>query len=101
MPPFVLDLYDRDPLSSDDFIGRCIIPMSEAKYSLADEILEPQWHKVRVKPESAPAGEVLVSFTIVESDFSFKIPVKQLRLQSTVETKEFQVDINVLGLRDL
>lgn len=50
MPPFVLDLYDKDDLSTDDYIGRSIVPVKEASLSLdGEEIPEPKWHKVRVK----------------------------------------------------
>ena len=43
MPPFVLDIYDKDTLG-DDFICRCLIPIAEAKYSLNDDIPQPKWH---------------------------------------------------------
>ena len=82
LPPFVLDVYDRDPLSTDDFIGRSIIPLSEAKYTLEEEVLEPQWHKCRMKPGAPAQGEILVSFAIYEQDYTFrKIAIaRQMRL---------------------
>jgi hypothetical protein len=27
LPPFVFDIYDKDSISTDDFIGRCIVPL--------------------------------------------------------------------------
>ena len=98
IPPFVLDVYDRDPLSQDDFIGRCIVPVSEAAYSEQEEIPKPKWHPCRVKPGAPTQGEILVSFSIMLSDYTFK---GHSNISDTVKTKEFQVDINILGLRDL
>ena len=74
MPPFVLDVYDRDPLSSDDFIGRCIIPIGEASQNQVEEIPKPKWHKCRVKPDGPTQGEILVSFSIMEVDYTFQGP---------------------------
>jgi hypothetical protein len=51
MPPFVLDVYDKDfvPLDPDDFLGRAIIYISEASWGSTDEIPRPKWHPIRVK----------------------------------------------------
>jgi hypothetical protein len=51
MPPFVLDVYDKDfvPLDPDDFLGRAIIPISEAAVGFDDVIPRPKWHPIRVK----------------------------------------------------
>jgi hypothetical protein len=43
MPPFILDVYDQDALSSD-FIARCLIPLEEAAYSEDDTVERPKWH---------------------------------------------------------
>ena len=100
MPPFVLDIYDHDTLG-EDFISRCLIPVSEAAFSEGDEIPQPKWHPCKLKHNAPPCGEVLVSFSIVIDDFNYKVPLKHLRLRDSVETPEFQIDINILGLRDL
>lgn len=102
MPPFILDVYDWDPgLDGDDFIARCLIDIDEAALSEDDTIPRPTWHPCKLKPNSPPCGEILVSFCIVYDDYNFKVPINYLRLRDTVETPEFQVDINILGLRDL
>ena len=44
---------------------------------------------------------MLLSFVIVESDFSFRVPLSYCKISESIEYKEFQVDINVLGLRNL
>lgn len=100
MPPFILDVYDKDALS-EDFIGRCVIPLSSANHSSDDTINEPAWFACRVRPSAPAQGEILVSIQVNIFDYDFKVPVNRIRLQDTVETKEFQVDINFLGLRDL
>lgn len=44
---------------------------------------------------------MLVSFSVVEDDFTFKIPIAYLKLTEQIIYKEYSVEINVLGLRDL
>lgn len=90
MPPFVLDVYDYDPGPvGDDFISRCLIPMSEAAFSEDDEVVKPKWHPCKLKPNAPACGEVLVSFSIVLDDYNYKTPLKYMRLRDTVETPEF------------
>jgi hypothetical protein len=102
MPPFVIDIYDKDNIGKDDFIARSIIYLKDANYSESSEIPEPKWHHCRLKIGSPNQGEILVSFSVVALDYVYDIPnPKNLRLQDMVEMKEYQVDVNVLGLRDL
>lgn len=44
---------------------------------------------------------MLVSFSVVEDDYTYKIPINYLKLTEQIEYREFSVDINVLGLREL
>jgi hypothetical protein len=46
LPPFILDVYDKDfnPLDSDDFICRSIIYKYEAEITEDDEVKRPKWH---------------------------------------------------------
>lgn len=44
---------------------------------------------------------MLVSFSLVNDDFTFKIPISYLRLTEEIEYRDFKVEINVLGLRNL
>jgi hypothetical protein len=104
LPPFVLDIYDKDfaPLDSDDFICRALIPINEASVVIEkDEVPRPAWHKCRLKAGSPECGEVLVSFAIVSDDFNFKTPVKYMNLIETVKFDEYTIEMNILGLRDL
>ena len=64
---------------------------------------KPVWHDIRVGfDESTPAcGQVLCSFVVARDDFDFQTPAKYLSLAAYVPTKEYDMDINVLGLRQL
>ena len=100
MAPFILDIYDSDTLGSD-FIARSVINISDAAFSEDESIVKPKWHKCQLKPDAPPQGEVLVSFSICEFDYPFKRPVPKVNLAAEVPRKEFVLDINILGLRDL
>jgi len=52
-------------------------------------------------PNGPSMGEVLCSFSVVPDDYNFKVPIKYLDLTEYVEFKEFNVEINCLGLRML
>ena len=43
----------------------------------------------------------MCSFVVARDDFDFQTPAKYLRLSDYVPTKEYDLDINVLGLRQL
>jgi hypothetical protein len=100
MAPFVMDIYDKDSMGSD-FISRAVIPISEAAYNEEDDITKPKWHKCKTKPDAPAQGEVLVCFSITNFDFKFKVPRNRVNLAEHVPRKEFVLDINILGLRDL
>lgn len=44
---------------------------------------------------------MLVSFTVVQDDYSFKVPINYLQLTDEIEYRDFNCEINVLGLRNL
>ena len=44
---------------------------------------------------------MLCSFVVARDDFDFQTPAKYLKLESYVPVKEYDLDINVLGLRQL
>lgn len=84
MPPFLLDVYDKDQFGSD-FIARCVIPINEAAYSEDDTVERPKWHQCRLKPGAPACGEILCSFSIVDEDFNFKIPLNYVNLKDHVD----------------
>lgn len=75
MPPFVIDCYDEDETlvgkNDADYLARACITIDECNYSEGDAVPEPKWHPLRFSPKSPPSGELLISFSIVEDDFSF------------------------------
>jgi len=102
----VLNIWDKDEGSfdSDDFIGRAVIFFSDAAFSTDDTIpAEPRWHKVTMgfTEGEASIGEVLVSFSLVPDDYRFKIPCEYMNLTEFMDFKEYNIEINCLGLRML
>lgn len=84
-----------------DYLARCTIYKWDCNYSEGDAVPEPKWHPMRFSPKSPMGGEVLVSFSIVDDDFSFKKSLEYVALHENVAMKEFQVSMNVLGMRGL
>ena len=110
LPPFVFDIYDKDfnPLDSDDFICRALIYIHDpvdAKFDAAicedDEVPKPKWHPCRLKQGSPDCGEILVSFSIVADDYSFKTPLAYMNIMETVQFDDYQIEVSILGLRGL
>lgn len=114
----MMDIWDRDQgvviKDSYDFLGRCTVYLHEANTNLNDpanaggegnpnSVPEPKWHDIRMGfDESLPAqGQVLCSFVVVQQDFEFQTPAKYHRLADIIPMKEFNLEINVLGLRQL
>jgi hypothetical protein len=56
---------------------------------------------MKLKAGAPNCGEVLCSFAIVDDDFSFITPLNYMRIKDSVNFKEFEININILGLRDL
>lgn len=114
-PPFVFTVYDTDAGlldASDDFLGRAVIHLSDinpdsskllAEKETANIPPNPKWYGFRSSFDKnvAKSGEICVSFNITMYDFKFDEPVKDFKLVDHVETKEFKIDINCLGLREL
>jgi len=46
-------------------------------------------------------GEILCSFALVRDDYNFLVPLQYMRLTDKIDFKEFTVEINALGLRNL
>ena len=106
-PPVFLNVFDKDfglsALDGDDYMGRSVVHLKEAGYATDDTIPTPKWYKVIMGfSEHEPSiGEILCSFAVVPDDFSFKTPAKYLDLSEQVKFDDFDININVLGLRDL
>lgn len=83
-PPIILNIWDEDPgvLDDDDFLGRAVIFLKDAALSQDDTIPIPKWHKVVMgfNPDEPSIGEILVSFSLVADDYSFKVPSEYMKL---------------------
>ena len=116
-PPIVLNIWDRDEDildSTDDYLGRAVIYLKDASSNLSEggggeddahcnRIPQPKWHDIRVGFDETqpPCGQVLCSFIIARDDFDFETPAKYMDLDKTIPKKDYILDINVLGLRNL
>ena len=116
-PPVVLNIWDKDEDlldSTDDYLGRAVVYLKDASSNLTmneggDEdaycniIPEPKWHDIRIGFDETqpPCGQVLCSFIIARDDFDFQTPSKYMDLDKIIDKKDYKLDINVLGLRDL
>ncbi len=48
MPPFILDIYDKDSILKDDYLGRAVIPVNECACSESYENpATPKWHQIK------------------------------------------------------
>ncbi len=101
----MLNIWDKDEgiMESDDFIVRAVVFLKDAAYSEDDTIPEPKWHKVTMGfgKNEASIGEILVSFALVPDDYRFKVPTEYMNLTEYLDFKEYNIEINVLGLRQL
>lgn len=83
-PPVVMNIWDKDDgvLDGDDYLGRCVVYLTNASITSGDDIPTPKWHDIRLGfSETEPAcGQMLVSFAVVEDDYSFKTPINYMKL---------------------
>ena len=113
-PPFILDLWDEDKElfdRTDDFLGRAMIEPEDCNLTLQKEFendrskeipSEPRWHPIKFQEGEPACGEILVSFAVAETDYNFMAPSPaSVDLKSTVEFKDFDVTMLILGLRNL
>ena len=70
-------------------------------YSEGDAVVKPKWHALKYDNLSPPSGEVLISFSIVPDDHSFYSELAYVNLHQHVTMHEYQVSLNVLGMRGL
>lgn len=113
--PIVLNVFDSDVgmvNDSRDFLGRAIIKMDDpcvqdltngGDMKKLDIPLAPTWHSVRAgSDEKLPeCGKILCSFTLAPIDAKFREKAEDFKLSSLVKTRELNIDIHALGLREL
>lgn len=108
MPPIIVDLFDMDvntiTKNSVEFLSRTVLQLEDVcPFSEGDSIPIPKWYPLRFKKGGPQCGEVLMSFSIVVGDYKFKNTPKSLNLpvEAGIKMREFNVGMNILGLRHL
>lgn len=102
LPPVIMDIYDSDGmLDSDDFISRCMVLMSDAAISEDSTVPKPKWHECKLNPAAPKEGELLVGFSVVDMDYNFPCLAKDQDLSKEVNTSEYNIQTQILGLRNL
>jgi len=103
LPPFVLDIYDKDNIVKDDFLGRAVINVKDSAFTEDyEKLATPRWHPIRMSPSNTPQGEILVSFFIFNGiDGAQPKNLDKKSIADTVKFDDYQIDIEVLGLRNL
>ena len=103
---------------TDDYLARAIVYPSDCSISIQDSTnpelgfssnnpaLEvpkvPKWHPLRYTENDEKSGEILVSFSISDEDYNYRIPNHEtVDLSTRVEFGEFDCNMLVLGLRAL
>lgn len=125
-PPFIFDIYDYDDDlfdSTPDFLCRAIVEPEDCSiimqkdfehckehqqkdcnmcaHLLAEIPDTPRWHPCYFSPGTPRCGEILVSFAVADHDFVFPQVYKNVDLRAKVNFRDFEVNMLVLGLRDL
>jgi|TARA_B110000285_G_scaffold138237_1_gene154777 hypothetical protein len=129
-PPVMLNFFDTDAGwfdSEDDYMGRAVVFLKDVaalagdkELSTDDRIPVPCWYPVKWGFDDAHDAEtgarVLASFACVEYDYDFLLAADDVALADRLmvpgpppqplpmpdlNIEEYQIQINVLGLRDL
>lgn len=126
-PPFIFDLFDHDDdlfKSTPDFLCRCIVEPEDCAILMEDDFKTckthkqencemcaskneeipkvPRWHPCYFSPGGPQCGELLVSFSVTSDDYRYAIQDPgDVDLASLVHTREFNVNMNILGMRKL
>jgi hypothetical protein len=101
-----MNIFDVDEgLISDskDFLGRAVIFLKNASYGFdPNTIPRPKWHEIRVGTNNTDpnCGEILCSFSIYDDSKDVKKD-ENINVTATVAKQEYEININVLGLRNL
>ena len=92
--PIVISLFDFDLTDADDFLGTCLVELTNAVIN-ADVAPKPKWVKLKMGENEAGKGDVLVSFTLSSN-------ISEERTFNIVPVfTDKSISINILGLRDL
>jgi hypothetical protein len=92
MPPIIADLFDVDisaiGTQSYDFLTRCLLKVEDMEsYSEDNRVPTPSWYSCKQSPDGDHVGDILMSFAVVEDDFTFRHRVKRMNLIREVGIK--------------
>ena len=79
-----------------------MVPYKDASVSISPyDNLEPKWHSIKMgyDPDEPEMGRILVAFSLIEYSDDFMTPVEHLDI--TPESTVYNIEINILGLRNL
>lgn len=128
-PPIICEIYDLDENmlipDSKDYIGRAVIKPSEASIRLQKDFEKctqhgerscvfcqdertdkeipttPKWHPIRYTEGEPEAGAILISFTVTSKDYIYQFEPAALDLRQKVPFQKYEVNMLILGLREL
>ena len=97
LPPFIIDCYDEDQTlvgkNDADYLSRATIYYKDAVEKNAitenDEVPTPVWFPMRFSAKGPTSGEVLISFAVVDDDFSFKKTLEYVHLEKDVPMADY------------
>lgn len=85
-------------------MARASIHIQDENYGHENDMPLPKWYPLYYKKGGPKSGEVLLSFSYNDDDFVYKhnqleeVPPEMIR---TVKTHQFDISMNILGLRGL
>lgn len=98
--PLLLQLYDRDTLSGDDFMGFTEIPLK----GVTDKMpAQPTWHPIKLAESDEVAGRVLVKLQIVDLEDLSNVNSKISRPIEVIKPtmRKCTIEFFLLGCRHL
>jgi hypothetical protein len=96
-PVMLVTVMDKD-YSSTNMLGYSYIWLSDTNYAYnSTKIIKPKWNQLYLKKSNRAQGQILLSFYIFDNEH--REDLKKIKIEP--ETIPFNVEINVLGLRNL
>ena len=97
LPPFIIDCYDEDQSligkNDCDYLARATIYYKDALekgvVTEEDTVPRPAWFPLRFSAKGPVSGEILISFAVVDDDFSFNKTLDYVHLDDEVDMKDY------------
>lgn len=108
IPPIIVDLFDMEVKTigsnTTEFLSRAILRIPDIEpYAEDNSCPTPKWYPLYFNQNGAMSGEILMSFAIVDDDHQFpqKKEAVNLPKEAGIVMQEYQITMNILGLRNL